>query len=260
MAPMSARLCLVSRYTVPRKLSGSDSYPPGYNEGLKCWVACSGMRGSGDSTALSKNSSSEQQAVHPPAPCILPCHAFCPIINKRAPTYLEQQAVDHDQVAHCELPLCDALARHHHRPSQRAAEDRALPPVERREALLRFQRGRLVRCRNFAGVFYQGSGNVTQFAYAVQRQEALFCALSAAVRVWQVGVEGGWYTLSHKRRFLQESAQAMPRMLFECWIFRRGCNKMKKVTAQAPPAALPRMARPSKHGFLVFRLPGALIV
>ena len=59
---------------------------------------------------------------------------------------LEEQAVDHDQVADGQLALPDAARGQQHGRRERAAEDEALPEVQRRQGRLRLQRRRLVLC------------------------------------------------------------------------------------------------------------------
>lgn len=65
-------------------------------------------------------------------------------------SYLEQQAVDHHEIANCEAPFPDAVRGEQHRAAERRREDHVLPKVEGAEAVLRFQRSVLISCQSIA--------------------------------------------------------------------------------------------------------------
>ena len=61
-------------------------------------------------------------------------------------TYLKQQAVDHDEVPHSQLPSADASRGEHHGRRERRAENEVLAKVQQRKARLRLERRCLILC------------------------------------------------------------------------------------------------------------------
>ena len=156
MAPMSTRLCFVSRYTVPRKFSGIDSCAStqALSDDLfdpKEFRECALMRG---------NKLLLAACVGNVLPCACNWHlAKVPTegrLHHGAGLHLKQEAVDHDQVADCELAARDAVRRQQHGAAERRAEDDVLSQVQHRQAVLGLQRRLFILCTRGDSISVQG--------------------------------------------------------------------------------------------------------
>ena len=67
--------------------------------------------------------------------------------KSEAGPHLEEQAVDHDEVANGQFPGADSARGGDHGRRNGAAKNEALTKVEQREACLSLQRSRLIVCR-----------------------------------------------------------------------------------------------------------------